>query len=82
MVKKTGEDSQNSNRKENEESGTDNGETAESEKSPSASSESQMPQGGGFQGGAPQMGNPPENIQMPQSENDKMPDEFQFSQKW
>lgn len=78
---KTGEDSQNSNRKENEESGTDNGETAESEKeSPSASSESQMPQGGGFQGGAPQMGNPPENIQMPQSENDKMPDEFQFSQ--
>ena len=36
--------------------------------------------GGGFQGGAPQMGNPPENIQMPQSENDKMPDEFQFSQ--
>ena len=36
--------------------------------------------GGGFQGGAPQMGNPPENIQMPQSENDKMPDEFQFFQ--
>ena len=36
--------------------------------------------GGGFQGGAPQMGNPPENIQMPQGENDKMPDEFQFSQ--
>ena len=80
-AEKTGEDSQNSNRKENEESGTDNGETAESEKeSPSASSESQMPQGGGFQGGAPQMGNPQENIQMPQSENDKMPDEFQFSQ--
>ena len=26
------------------------------------------------------MGNPPENIQMPQGENDKMPDEFQFSQ--
>lgn len=36
--------------------------------------------GGGFQGGAPQMGNPPENIQMPQGENDKMPDEFQFFQ--
>ena len=36
--------------------------------------------GGGFQGGVPQMGNPSENIQMPQSENDKMPDEFQFSQ--
>lgn len=36
--------------------------------------------GGSFQGGAPQMGNPPENIQMPQGENDKMPDEFQFFQ--